>query len=50
MVFTRMRFRHFRMLTGLEEIDCQVIAGMSFPVAAIFDEKVKLEVAREWLK
>ncbi len=40
----------FTKKTTHDHIECQVIEGLNFPVAAIFDEKVKMEVVREWLK
>ncbi|MEK7257046.1 MAG: Uma2 family endonuclease [Bacteroidota bacterium] len=33
-----------------DNIECKVIEGLVFPVAAIFDEKVKMEVVKGWLK
>ncbi len=32
-----------------DHITCQVISGCSFPVAAIFDEDIKMQVVRAWL-
>ena len=32
-----------------DHIECQAIAGLRFPVAAVFDEKSKLETVRAWL-
>ncbi|MCC6723138.1 MAG: Uma2 family endonuclease [Saprospiraceae bacterium] len=33
-----------------DQIDCKTIEGLSFPVAAIFDEQVKMQVLKDWLK
>ncbi|HFA51509.1 MAG TPA: Uma2 family endonuclease [Bacteroidetes bacterium] len=43
-------FKLFSKKTFNDNIDCQVLNGLSFPVAAIFDEKKKLEVVRGLLK
>lgn len=36
----------------LEELNvrCQTITGCSFPVVAIFDEKIKMQVVKNWMK
>jgi Uma2 family endonuclease len=33
-----------------DHIECKIIEGLRFPVAAIFDEQVKMQVVRDWLK
>ncbi len=40
----------FTKKTTNDRIECKVIEGLSFPVAAIFDEQVKMQVVRDWLK
>lgn len=40
----------FTKKTTQDQIECKVIAGLTFPVAAIFDEQVKMQVMRDWLK
>jgi Uma2 family endonuclease len=43
-------FELFAKKTSEDHITCQIISGCSFPVAAIFDEKMKMQVVRDWLK
>jgi Uma2 family endonuclease len=40
----------FTKKTTHDEIECKVIEGLAFPVAAIFDEQVKMQVVKDWLK
>ncbi len=40
----------FTKKTVSDNIECKTIEGLRFPVAAIFDEQVKMHVVREWLK
>lgn len=40
----------FTKKTTQDQIECKVIAGLTFPVAAIFDEQVKMQVVKDWLK
>ncbi|MBI5913970.1 MAG: Uma2 family endonuclease [Bacteroidetes bacterium] len=40
----------FTKKTTHDRIECKAIVGLSFPVAAIFDEQVKMQVVKEWLK
>ncbi len=40
----------FTKKTVSDQIECKTIKDLSFPVAAIFDEKVKMQVVKEWLK
>ncbi len=40
----------FTKKTTQDHIECKVVAGLTFPVAAIFDEQVKMQVVKDWLK
>ncbi len=42
-------FRLFSKKTVKDLIECQVLSGLSFPVAAIFDKQIKLNIVRSWL-
>lgn len=47
---SKKEFWLFSKKTTHDQIECKVIQNLVFPVAAIFDEKVKLEVVKSWLK
>ncbi len=40
----------FAKKTVSDQIECKTIEGLRFPVAAIFDETIKMKVVKEWLK
>ncbi len=40
----------FTKKTTHDQIECKAIKGLAFPVAAIFDEQVKMQVVKNWLK
>jgi Uma2 family endonuclease len=43
------KFWLFTKKTTHDNIECQQVQGLAFPVAAIFDEKAKLAVVKGWL-
>jgi Uma2 family endonuclease len=43
------KFWLFTKKTTHDNIECQQVQGLAFPVAAIFDEKAKLQVVKGWL-
>ncbi len=47
---TKMEFRLLTKKTVKDRIESPVIEGFDIPVAVIFDESIKLETVRQWLK
>ncbi len=43
------KFELFSKKTINDQIACQIIQDCSFPVAAIFDENIKMKVVKEWM-
>ncbi len=43
-------FQLFARKTKEDSFSCRIIAGCSFPVAAVFDEKEKMKTAKNWLQ